>query len=242
LFDGFLLLSVRLISDRAVFNDATAWLWFGVLAIGGYHGLNPAMGWPLAVANGLADKRVASVFATFVPLGAGHLLAMALVLVPFALMSWLLTWSREIRIGAGVLVVLFGVSRLFLRGHPRWLMRVGPSQVMLWSLLMATAHGAALMLLPVLMGLCETPSFVDGRASGVFDHESVMALMRSNVGTALAVSLLHSAAMIGSGLIAAWVVYRYLGLRWLRSAWFNLDVVWALTLIVSGGVAVAMAL
>ena len=242
MFDGFFLLSVRLIPGRAVFNDATAWLWFGVLAIGAYHGLNPAMGWPLAVANGLTDRRDASVFATFVPLGAGHLLAMALVLVPFALLSWLLTWSREIRIGAGVLVVLFGVSRLFLRGHPRWLMRVGPSQVMLWSLLMATAHGAARMLLPFLMGLCETPSSIADRAPGVFDHESVMALMRSNVGTALVVSLLHSAAMIGSGLIAAWVVYRYFGLRALRSAWFNLDVVWALSLIASGGVAVAMAL
>ena len=113
---------------------------------------------------------------------------------------------------------------------------------MLWSFLMATAHGAGLMLLPFLMGLCETPSSIADRAPGVFDHESVMALMRSNVGTALVVSLLHSAAMIGSGLIAAWVVYRYFGLRALRSAWFNLDVVWALSLIASGGVAVAMAL
>jgi len=223
-------------------NEATAMLWLGVVLIGAYHGLNPAMGWPLAVANGMTRKRDAAVFATFVPLGLGHLLAMVLVLVPFALLTWLLTWSREIRIGAGVLVVLFGVSRLVLRRHPRWLMRVRPAQLMLWSLLMATAHGAALMLLPFLLGLCETPSAAAGRTPGAFEHESVMALMGSNVGMAVSVSLLHSASMVASGLVAAWIVYRHLGLRALRSAWLDLDVVWSLSLIASGGAAVAMAL
>jgi hypothetical protein len=102
-----------------VLDGANAGLWFGVVAIGAYHGLNPAMGWPLAVANGLSEKRGAAVLATFVPLGLGHLLAMALVLVPFAVLSWLLVWQRELRIGAGVLVLLFGVARLFGRRHPR---------------------------------------------------------------------------------------------------------------------------
>ncbi|WP_428422208.1 hypothetical protein [Methylibium sp.] len=223
-------------------TGATATLWAGVVLIGAYHGLNPAMGWPLAVANGLAEKRAAALLGTFVPLGAGHLLAMMLVLVPFALLSWLVTWSREIRVGAGILVVLFGVSRLFLRRHPRWLVRVRPTQLVLWSLLMATAHGAALMLLPVLMGLCEAPATAASLSPGAFDHEAVMALMRRGVGTAVAVSLLHSAAMIVAGFAAAWIVYRYLGLRALRSAWFNLDKLWALCLIASGAAAVAMAL
>jgi hypothetical protein len=225
-----------------VLTDATATLWIGVVAIGAYHGLNPAMGWPLAVANGMAAKRGAAVVATFAPLGAGHLLAMTLVLVPFALLSWLMAWSREIRIGAGVLVVLFGVWRLCVRRHPRWLARVRPTQLVLWSLLMATAHGAALMLLPVFMGLCEAPMSAPGLPPGTFDHVAVMALMRSNVATAVAVSLLHSVAMIASGLAAAWVVYRYLGLRALRSAWLNLDTAWALCLIASGSAAVAMTL
>ena len=218
----------------------TASLWAGVVAIGIYHGLNPAMGWPLAVANGLGEKRDAAVFATWVPLGAGHLLAMALVLVPFALLTWMLQWSREIRVGAGVLVLLFGVSRLLLRGqHPRWLARIRPTQLALWSFLMATAHGAALMLLPILMGLCETPA---AAAPGAFDHAAVMKLMRASVGTALMVSLVHTAAMIGSGLGAAWIVYRYLGLRALRAAWLDLDMVWALGLIAAGIAAVATAL
>lgn len=225
-----------------MFNDATAMLWLGVVVVGAYHGLNPAMGWPLAVANGLTAKRGVAVLVTFVPLGAGHLLAMALVLVPFAMASWLMTWDREIRIGAGVLVVLFGVSRLFYRRHPRWMMRVRPTQLLLWSMLMATAHGAALMLLPFLMGLCQAPVATAGHSTGAFDHDSVMALMRLSVGTAVAVSLLHSVAMMISGLAAAWVVYRYVGLRMLRAAWLNLDVVWALSLIVSGGLAIAMAL
>lgn len=223
-------------------TDASAVsLWAGVVAIGLYHGLNPAMGWPLAVANGMGEKRASAVFATWLPLGAGHLLAMALVLVPFALLAFLLQWGREIRIGAGMMVVLFGVSRLFLRRHPRWLARVRPTQLALWSFLMATAHGAALMVLPMLMGLCEAPPAAAAPPSA-FSHESVMRLMQTNAVTAVAVSLVHTAAMIGSGLIAAWVVYRWLGLRALRSAWLNLDLAWALGLIASGAAAVAMAL
>lgn len=220
--------------------DTSAWLWLGVVLIGAYHGLNPAMGWPLAVANGLGARRGTAVFATFVPLGAGHLLAMVVVLVPFALLSWLVTWSREIRVGAGLLVLLFGVARLLLRRHPRWLARVGPARVLLWSLLMATAHGAALMLLPFYMGLCEAP--LAGGAGRGFSHAGMLALMQANLATAAAVALLHTVAMVAAGLGAAWVVYRYLGLRMLRRAWFDLDLVWALSLVVSGAVAVAMAI
>ena len=224
-------------------TEASASLWAGVVAVGIYHGLNPAMGWPLAVANGMSERRGTAVFATWVPLGAGHLLAMALVLVPFALLAWMLAWSREIRVAAGALVLLFGVSRLFLRRHPRWLARIRPTQLALWSFLMATAHGAALMLLPILIGLCEAPAPALALApTGALDHDAVMGLMRTSVGTAVAVSLLHTAAMIGSGLGVAWIVYRYLGLRALRSAWLNLDIVWALGLIASGLAAVAMAL
>lgn len=222
-----------------VIAAATLSLWAGVVAIGVYHGLNPAMGWPLAVANGLSERRGAAVFTTWVPLGAGHLLAMALVLVPFALLTWMVEWGREIRIGIGVLVLLFGASRLLPRRRHRWLGRIRPTQLALWSFLMATAHGAALMLLPILMGLCETPA---AAPASTFDHEAVMALMRASVGTAVTVSLVHTAAMIGSGLGVAWIVYRYLGLRALRAAWLDLDVVWALGLIASGAAAVATAL
>jgi hypothetical protein len=227
-----------------VFDEGTATLWLGVAAIGAWHGLNPAMGWPLAVANGLTEQRGAAVLATFIPLGMGHLLAIASVLMPFALLSWLLTWNLELRIAAGMLVLLFGGWRL-LRRHPRWTQRVRPTQLVLWSFLIATAHGAALMLLPILIGLCETPDAAAARSPRAFDHAGMMALMQANLATALVVSLLHSAAMIGAGLTVAWIVYRHLGLRVLRvlrATWFNLDVVWALSLIASGAAAVAMAL
>jgi hypothetical protein len=215
-------------------DDATALLWLAVVAIGGYHGLNPAMGWPLAVANGMTQKRVAAVGLTFLPLGAGHFLAMALVLVPFSMLSGLIVWGREIRIVAGALVILFGVSQLFLRRHPRWLLRIRPGQLLLWSLLMATAHGAALMLLPIVMELCVAPGDTVARAAGPLGHEGAMTLMRSGIGTAVAVALLHSAAMIASGLATAWIVYRHIGLRCLNSAWLDLRSLWALCLVAAG--------
>lgn len=212
---------------------STAALWAGVVAVGIYHGLNPAMGWPLAVARGLEGKRSAAVFAAWLPLGAGHLLAMALVLVPFALLTWMLDWSRELRIGAGIAVLLFGMSQLVLPHRHRWLARIRPTQLALWSFLMASAHGAALMLLPMLMGLCESSPSAGARA--------MEELTRSGAGTALMVALVHTVAMIGAGLGLAWVVYRYLGLRALRSTWLDLDKVWALGLMAAGAAALATA-
>jgi len=218
----------------AMSDDATVVLWLAVVAIGAYHGLNPAMGWPLAVANAMTQKRGVAVGLTFLPLGAGHFLAMALVLVPFSMLTGLIEWGREIRAGAGALVILFGVSQLFLRRHPRWLMRIRPGQLLLWSLLMATAHGAALMLLPIVMELCVAPGDAVARAAGPLGHEGAMMLMRSGFGTAVAVALLHSAAMIASGLAVAWIVYRHVGLRCLNSAWLDLRVLWALCLVAAG--------
>ena len=215
-------------------------LWASVVAVGAWHGLNPAMGWPLAVARGLERRRAGAVFATWLPLGAGHLAAMALVLAPFAMLAWMLAYGRELRLAAGALVVLFGLWRLVRPGHPRWLARVRPTQVAWWSFLMATAHGAALMLLPLLLGLCRTmPAATSGTTR--VDHAAVMQSMSSSLGVALAVSFVHTLAMIATGLAVAWCVYRFLGLRALRSAWINLDAAWAIALMVSGLAAMVMA-
>lgn len=209
--------------------------WAGVVAIGAYHGLNPAMGWPLAVANGLGERRDRAVAETWIPLGAGHLLAMAVVLVPFALLSWLQAWTREVRLCAGLLVVLFGLARLVWRRHPRWLACVRPTQLALWSFLMASAHGAALMLVPILLGLCA----YGGAAP---EHGELVNLLRGGLVPAVMVALVHTLAMVVSGLGMAWVVYRWLGLRALRSAWLDLEVAWALALVVAGGAGIASAL
>jgi hypothetical protein len=215
---------------------AAASLWAGVVAIGVYHGLNPAMGWPLAVANGLERRRARAVLATWMPLGAGHLCAMALVLVPFAMLTWMLAWGRELRLGAGALVLLFGLWRLVRRRHPRWLARVRPTQVAWWSFLMATAHGAALMLVPFLLGLCATDAG-PGDAGAMGDHAATMRALGTGLAAAVGVALVHTTAMIASGLGVAWAVFRSLGLQVLRRAWLDLDAVWALGLIVSGAAA-----
>ncbi|HEY6353876.1 MAG TPA: hypothetical protein VIY30_05255 [Burkholderiaceae bacterium] len=226
--------------------SSSAALWFTVVALGLFHGLNPAMGWPLAVANGMTARRSSAVFATLLPLGSGHFMAMAIVLVPFGWVSMLIQWERPIRIGAGVLVLSFGVYRLLQRRHPRALARIRPTQLAWWSFWMASAHGAGLMLLPFMLGLCATTPVALGSNAVAnwpeLGHAAIMNyLMRSNFVTALAVAGVHTLAMIGAGLGMAWIVYRYLGLRVLRSTWLNLDTVWGASLIVAGAAGVGMA-
>jgi hypothetical protein len=223
--------------------NQTAALWLTIVAIGVYHGLNPAMGWPLAVANGMTARRAGAVFATLLPLGGGHFTAMAIVLVPFAWLSWYVEWSRPIRLGAGVLVLLFGVFKLIERRHPRALARIRPTQLAWWSFLMATAHGAGLMLVPFMLGLCvtepgaaETVAAVDAGHARVINY-----LTQSNVATAAVVAAVHTLAMMFAGLGVAWAVYRYLGLRFLRRAWLNLDIVWAASLVMAGTAGVLVA-
>jgi hypothetical protein len=215
-------------------------LWLTVAAIGLYHGLNPAMGWPLAVANGLTERRGAAVFRTLLPLGGGHLAAMAVVLLPFAALGWYVAWSGAIRLAAGALVLLFGLYKLADRRHPRALARIPPRRLAWWSFLMATAHGAGLMLVPFMLGLCVTATD-DPAVAGA--HAGLMnALARSDLATALAVAAVHTLVMMAAGLAMAWAVYRYLGLQFLRRAWFNLDVAWALSLVAAGAAGVWMAL
>ncbi len=225
------------------FAATDAALWATVVALGALHGLNPAMGWPLAVARGLERRRAGALVATWAPLGAGHLAAMAVVLVPFAALAWLAAWTPAIRIGAGVVVAAFGVSRWFGRRHPRWLARVRPTQIAWWSFLMATAHGAALMLVPVLLGLCAAPQAPAASALPTLGdgHAALMVLMARGLDVAVRVSLVHTAAMLATGLGCAVAVYRWLGLQALRGAWLDLERVWSGALVVSGVAAVVLA-
>lgn len=207
-------------------------LWLAVIAIGAYHGFNPGMGWPLAVANGMWAKRDTAVFTTLVPLATGHFLAMAAVVLPFSILARYLDWSVTIRLTAGLTVLGFGLYKLVNRRHPRFLNRIRPSQLTLWSFLMATAHGAGLMLVPIYLGLCATNQ----------DHAAMADLMRSGLATSVVVCAAHTLAMILAGGAMAWVVYRYFGLRLLRTTWLNLDSVWGASLVLTGTVGCAMAL
>jgi hypothetical protein len=216
---------------------STSALWLTVVALGLYHGINPAMGWPLAVANGMAEQRARAVFATLLPLGGGHFMAIAIALAPFAWLGWYLEWNRAIRIGAGAAVLLFGAFKLVSRRHPRLLARIPPTRLAWWSFLMATAHGAGLMLVPFMLGLCATPA-----ADGTGHAAAMNFLVRANLDTALLVGAVHTLASLLAGIVMAWLVYRYLGLRFLRRAWLNLDAVWGASLVLAGATGVWLAM
>jgi hypothetical protein len=208
-------------------------LWFAVLTSGVYHGVNPAMGWPLAVSSGLMERRVSALFAALGYLLAGHVMAMFLVIVPFALLAILLEWRREIQISASVLLICFGAFQLTRRRHPRMLARIPPSRLVLWSFAVALAHGAGLMLVPIYLGLCRSLDM--GPA-----HRAAGALMGANLGMAVAVSTAHAAAIVVAGGILAWLVYRHLGLRFVARSWFNLDMIWASSLMLVGTLSLAI--
>ncbi len=209
-------------------------LWLMVVASGVYHGVNPGMGWPLAVSAGLMGRGRRDLIASFAPLGLGHFLAMAGILLPFAAMTALIAWRDEIRIGAGLLVIAAGLALLIYPRHPRFLARIKPTQLALWSFAVATAHGAGLMLLPIYLGICSAREPDIG-------HQAAAVLMRGNLSTAIAVSAVHAAAMVVTGGIVAYAVHEWLGLRFISKSWFKLDVVWALSLILVGAVGVTSA-
>ncbi|MGQ0685073.1 hypothetical protein [Bradyrhizobium sp.] len=216
-------------------QDATAvWLWAAIVASGLYHGINPGMGWPLAVAAGMMGKSARALLAALVPLSAGHLLAMLVMLLPFAMLLALVQWAPQIQFAASLLVIAYGALRLVYPRHPRVLARIKPAQLALWSFVVAIAHGAGLMLVPIYLGLCESTGLDRG-------HEAAAMLVGANLGMALIVSVVHSVAMIAAGGGAAWLVYRYLGLQYLSRSWFNLDTIWALSLILVGAIALALA-
>jgi hypothetical protein len=198
-----------------------------VVASGLYHGVNPGMGWPLAVSAGLMERNSRALVAALWPLTIGHLLAMFVVIVPFSLLVALVQWTRQIQIGASLLVIGFGTFRFVNRRHPRVLVRIRPTQLGLWSFVVAIAHGAGLMLVPIYLGLCRAADLNSG-------HEAAGALINADLGMAVLVSVVHSATMIAAGGSLAWLVYRYLGLTFVSRSWFNLDATWAFSLILVG--------
>ncbi len=207
-------------------SDTSSGLWLAVIVSGIYHGLNPAMGWPLAVSAGLMERSNRAFAGALAALSFGHFVAMLAVLLPFAALAVLSDWQREIRISAALLVIAFGLYRLLDRRHPRALARIPPSQLGLWSFAVAIAHGAALMLVPIYLGLCSATA---GTASASIEMAGWVALA-------------HSAAMLAAGGLIAFIVYRTLGLSAIAKTWFNLDVVWALSLVGVGAASLAATL
>jgi hypothetical protein len=193
------------------------------------------MGWPLAVSAGLMERSSRALVAALWPLSVGHLLAMLLVLLPFGLLVTLVEWQRQIQVSASLLVIGFGLFRLVNRRHPRALARIRPTQLGLWSFAVAIAHGAGLMLVPIYLGLCQATDLNSG-------DEAAGALINANLGMAILVSVVHSLAMVMAGGFSAWLVYRYLGLKFVSRSWFNLDATWAVSLILVGALSLAIIL
>ncbi len=193
------------------------------------------MGWPLAVSAGLMEKSSRALVLALCALGVGHLLAMLVVLLPFAVLAALVEWQRHIRIGASLVVMAFGIFLLVNHRHPRALARIPPTQLAFWSFAVAIAHGAGFMLVPIYLGLCRAADLDSG-------HEAAGALINGNLVMAVLVSLVHGAAMIAAGAIFAWLVYRYFGLKFVSRSWFNLDVTWAVALVLVGALSFAFSL
>jgi hypothetical protein len=229
LLNGFILLSVGL--NLGGSDSTPALLWLAVVASGLYHGVNPGMGWPLAVSAGLMEKSSRALVAALWPLTIGHLLAMLVVILPFTLLLVIVQWQRQIQISASILLIGFGMFRFVNRRHPRALARIQPKQLALWSFTVAIAHGAGLMLVPIYLGLC--------RAA---DHEAAGALINTSLSMAVLVSVVHSIAMLAAGGFLAWLVYRYVGLKFVSRSWFNLDTTWAFSLIFVGALSLVISL
>jgi hypothetical protein len=233
LFDGFVLLSVGLNLGGSDWTPAL--LWLAVVASGLYHGANPGMGWPLAVSAGLMERSSRALVAALWPLTIGHLLAILVVILPFSLLVAIVQWQQQIQISASILVIGFGIFRLVNRRHPRVLARIRPTQLAIWSFAVAIAHGAGLMLVPIYLGLCRTADLNRG-------HDAAGALINANLSMAVLVSVVHSVAMLAIGGLLAWLVYRYLGLKFVSRSWFNLDKTWAFSLILVGALSLVISL
>jgi len=210
----------------------TTALWWAVIFSGIYHGVNPGMGWPLAVSAALFERKKSAMIKASAMLATGHFLAMIVILLPFSMMYFLVNNEREIRLGAGVLVIAMGIYLLINRRHPKILARIHPAKLGLWSFLAATAHGAGLMLVPIYLGICGL--LVLGESVSGTGHAAAQVLMSSNIVTAFLVAATHTFAMTFAGAAIALFVYNWFGLKFISKSWFNLDLIWAFSLIVVG--------
>ena len=214
-----------------------AWPWIALAGLGAFHGLNPAMGWLFAVALGLQRRRREAVLQSLLPIAAGHALSIAAVVLAVSALR-LVVDLQALQVASAVLLIGFGLYRLLARHRGRFGMQVSAGQLVAWSFLMATAHGAGLMLLPVLLGMPQ------GGAPGEHAHlhPHVMSAMQQGTVTALLAVGVHTLAMLCVAGAVGISVYQWVGLAFLRRGWINLDLVWVIALLGAGVVLLAMAL
>ena len=208
------------------------WGWFALFLLGAYHGINPGMGWLFAVALGLQENSKRAVIRSLAPIALGHAIAIGGVLLVAGLVQIVLPLS-VVRVAVAGALVGLGAYRIVRSRHSVRVggMRVGFRDLTIWSFLMASAHGAGLMVLPVVMGLPAVHAAV-GHSSHAHQF--------SDLRTGLWATLIHTAGYLTLTAAVALVVYCKLGLALLRRAWLNLDLVWAVALICTGIIALVL--
>jgi hypothetical protein len=198
------------------------WPWLALVGLGAFHGINPAMGWLFAVALGLHRRSRAVVTGSLAPIAFGHVLSVAVV-VAAVLLVGLVVDQTLLRHAAGLLLIGWALYHALYgsRHRVRFGMAVGFAGLAAWSFLMASAHGAGLMLIPVVLPLCLAASPGGELGAGALP-------------TALAALAVHGLAMLAVTGVIALMVYQWIGVAFLRRGWFNLDLVWSIALAATG--------
>jgi hypothetical protein len=202
---------------------ADAWPWLALILLGAWHGLNPGMGWLFAVALGLQHRSRRAVFGALAPIALGHALAIGMVVLLIYAIGAVIPF-RWLQIGGAATLFIVACWKLWRARHPTWVgMCVGFWDLTLWSWLMASAHGAGLMVVPVLLGaksiFCGTTPF---NANSLLSFQPAVATAAVGIHT-----ISH---LVVSGLVA-WIVYDFIGLALLRRSWINLDLIWCFSLL-----------
>jgi hypothetical protein len=209
------------------------WPWLVVFGLGLFHGVNPAMGWLFAVALGLQEQKRAAVVRALLPIALGHALSIGIIIAA-VLVARISVPHSTLKFAAAAILFAFGLYRLFRSRHPNWVgMRVGFGDLTLWSFIMASAHGAGLMLIPLFL------KSADASASGsTHSHmHSMHGFGFSNVSSpfllAGSITVHTFGYLLATGLVAV-LVYEKLGVGLLRQAWFNIDLFWMVALMTAG--------
>jgi hypothetical protein len=207
------------------------WPWLAVFGLGMFHGINPAMGWLFAVALGLQEQKRAAVLRALPPIALGHALSIGII-ISVVLLARVAVPYRTLKIAAAAILFCFGLYRLLRSRHPNWVgMRVGFGDLTLWSFIMASAHGAGLMLVPFFL-----PSQPVGESHHHDAHQVHAWAFASFSAPSLLIAavVIHTLAYLLTTALVAIVVYEKLGLTILGRAWFNIDFVWMLALMITG--------
>ena len=207
------------------------WPWLAVFGLGMFHGINPAMGWLFAVALGLQEQKRAAVLRALPPIALGHALSIGII-IAVLLLARVAVPPRTLKIAASAILFGFGLFRLLRSRHPNWVgMRVGFGDLTLWSFVMASAHGAGLMLVPFFL-----PSAA-GEESHHHEAHQMHAWAFANFSAPsllIAAVVIHTLGYLAITALVAIVVYENLGVAILRHAWFNIDLLWMLALMITG--------